>query len=84
MTPSDQVFLAQQKSSEHFRVVKVIIADAKAQMLNAIAGAKNSEQLLVAQGVIRGLNALENTLNAGIGIGESLIREAEKKEKSLL
>jgi hypothetical protein len=84
MLPSDQIFLAQQRNSEHFRVVKVLIADAKAQMLNAIAGAKDSNQLLVAQGVIRGLNALENTLNAGASIGESLIKEAEKKNAGLL
>lgn len=84
MTKEDQVFLAQQKNSEHFRVFKVMIHDAKAQMLNAIAGAKNSEQLLVAQGVIRGLNALENTLNTGVAIGEGIISDAENKLKGIL
>lgn len=78
MTKEDQIFIAQHKSSEHFRVFIRLIQESKSQMLNAIAGAKNSEQLLVAQGVIKGMNALENTLKTSVSIGESLIKESEK------
>lgn len=78
MTNEDKIFLAQQSGSEHFRVFTRLIQEAKSQMLNAIAGAKSSEQLLVAQGVIRGMNALENTLKTTVAIGESLLKESEK------
>lgn len=80
ITTEDQVFLAQQKGSEHFRVFKKIIQDAKTKMLNGIAMAKSSDQLLVAQGVIRGLNALENTLASGVVMGEELIEKSKNED----
>ena len=78
MTSEDQVFVAQHKNSEHFRVFTRLIKESQALMLNTIAGAKTSEQLWAAQGIIRGMNALENTLKTGIAIGDALLKESEK------
>lgn len=78
MNNEDLVFLAQHKGSEHFRVLRTLIADSKNKITSAIATAKNSESLLIAQGTIRALIALENTLSTGIYQGEEIIKEIEK------
>ena len=74
----DKVFLAQQKDSEHIRVFRRLISEYKTVMIGAIAGAKDMHQLAIAQGVIRGMNALEHTLTTQIVLGETMIKDAEK------
>lgn len=78
MTNEDLIFLAQHKGSEHFRILRVLIADAKNRVTSAIATAKNSESLLIAQGTLRGLIALENTLSTGIYQGEEITKLSER------
>ena len=79
ISKEDQAFLGAQKNSEHFRVFRVLINDYKQIMISNVAFAKNSESLLISQGIIRGLMAVENTLKTGIAMGEELIHEAERK-----
>jgi pantothenate synthetase len=78
LTNEDKIFLGQQKDAEHIKVFRRLIREYKDVMLTAIAGAKDAHQLAIAQGVIRGMNALEHTLTTQIVLGEALVKESEK------
>ena len=81
LSNEDKIFLSTQKNSEHFRVFKRVLALSKEQTTMAIAGAKSSEHLLIAQGIIRSLIALENTLNTASYEGAKMVDEAEQLVK---